>query len=46
MYLQNKLQIAITDITTGGGFNHTNKTNGIIANKTDPNLPISMLLKI
>ena len=33
MYLQNKLQIASTDITTGGGFNHTNKTNGIRANK-------------
>ena len=41
MYLQNKLQIAITDITTGGGFNHTNKTNGIRSNKNrskPPNL--------
>ena len=33
MYLQNKLRIAITGITVGGGFNHTNKTNEIIANK-------------
>ena len=46
MYLQNKLQIASTDITTGGGFNHTNKSNGIIANKNRSKPLIFMLLKM